>query len=55
MVIRKNDLESWVRRSLGDDARAEAVRHSTQAAFASTSGRVAGEDRMLGAGLDGSR
>ncbi len=47
MVIRKNDLESWVRRSLGDEVRAEAVRQSTQAAFSSATGRVAGEDRLL--------
>ncbi len=46
-VIKSNDLERWVRRSLGDDLRADAVRNSTQAAIGGGAVRGSGEDRVL--------
>ncbi|NIA70469.1 hypothetical protein HBA54_17880 [Pelagibius litoralis] len=47
LVIKKKDLESWVRRSLGDDLQADAVRQSSQAAIGAAGGRGSGEDRLL--------
>lgn len=47
-VIRDNDLERWIRRSLSDDARANAVSAATQAVIGMGGGaQSALEDRML--------
>lgn len=47
-VIRDNDLERWIRRSLSDDARADAVGAATQAVIGIGGGsQSALEDRLL--------
>ena len=47
-VIKSNDLERWIRRSLSDDARADAVGAATQAVIGIGGGTASSlEDRLL--------
>ncbi|GAB4394478.1 MAG: hypothetical protein Tsb0032_20000 [Kiloniellaceae bacterium] len=47
-VIKSNDLERWIRRSLSDDARADAVGSATQAVIGVGGGSMSSlEDRLL--------
>lgn len=47
-VIKENDMERWIRRSLSDDLRAEAVGAATQAVIGIGGGSVSAlEDRLL--------
>jgi hypothetical protein len=49
-VLRSKPLDSWLRRSLGDEARAEALQQAVSSTAAAITGGKGGEDRIVARG-----